>query len=167
MRHLLPARSAISDSLCAEFRGQDHHLATRSHAGGGGVTPIRVRACRIASAEVIAPCRQSTSVNIFSSLGIAIFARGPRFPRDVATQKRTDSSEMSRRDTRSLKTLWCTFFGSRIPTKLVCFEERRSSFNDSLRKPLAADSGRRHSTQCPQRACLEDWSVGERQSPFA
>src|SRR6266404_6833446 len=67
--------------------------ARQSHfGGGGGISPIRFRASRMEGADVRLPRRQSTSGNSFRSLGTATFARGPRCPRDAATQARTESS---------------------------------------------------------------------------
>jgi hypothetical protein len=81
---------------------------------GGGVSPIRVSASRIAPADVRSPSRQSTSRNTFKSVGTAIRARGPRFPKDAATQSRTPSSSVFSRDTISLKVASFTFLGSML-----------------------------------------------------
>jgi len=62
---------------------------------------MRVSASRIAPAEVMLPRRQSACGNNSSSLGAALFARGPRFPRAPATQRRMESSEVSSKETIS------------------------------------------------------------------
>jgi len=64
--------------------------------------PILIRAYRIPLAEVIAPLMQSAFGSISCNLGIAALALGPRFPRAVATQYRTESSGESSRDVISL-----------------------------------------------------------------
>jgi hypothetical protein len=79
---------------------------------GGGVSPIRVSASRIAPADVRSPGRQSTWRNRFKSVGTAVLALGPRFPRDAATQSLTESSLMSSKDTISFKVASSTFLGS-------------------------------------------------------
>ena len=64
--------------------------------------PILIRAYRIPLAEVIAPLMQSAFGSISCNLGAAAFAAGPRFPRAVATQYRTESSGESSRDVISV-----------------------------------------------------------------
>jgi hypothetical protein len=64
--------------------------------------PILIRAYRIPLAEVIAPLMQSAFGSISCNLGTAAFAAGPRFPRAVATQYRTESSGESSRDVISV-----------------------------------------------------------------
>ncbi len=92
------------------------------HLGfGGGVSPIRVSASRIAPADVRSPSRQSTLRNRFKSVGTAILARGPRFPRDAATHIRTPSSSVFSRDTISLKVASFTFLGSMLRVKSARF----------------------------------------------
>jgi hypothetical protein len=81
---------------------------------GGGVSPIRVSASRIAPADVRSPSRQSTLRNRFKSVGTAILARGPRFPKEAATQPRTPSSSVFSRDTISLRVASFTFLGSML-----------------------------------------------------
>jgi hypothetical protein len=97
---------------------EKRHLDAARHSGrGGGVSPIRFKASRMAGADVRSPSRQSTSGNSFRRTGTATLARGPRFPKEAATQNRTESSLVLRRETNSFNVGSSTSSGSMLRVK--------------------------------------------------
>src|SRR5437588_12137670 len=75
----------------------------------------------------------STSVNISNSLETDILARGPRCPKDTATQRRTESSEVSKREIRFANVGSSTSFGL---TFLVSLERCSAAFVRAIEGPL-------------------------------